>query len=169
MFAFPANSAVRAATLALVLIAPAATALAQQPSAAAIAVAKEVVIVKGAGALFDPLVAGVIEKAKGMFLQTNPMLANPLNEVAAKLKAEYAARSADIINDVAKLYAMRFSEKELKEVLAFYKSPLGRKMIEEEPKILDQGMRDARAWADRFSEEVIKKMRAEMRKRGHEI
>ena len=142
---------------------------AQQPSPTAIATAKEVITAKGAAALYSPLVSGVIERTKSVFLQTNPTLGKDLNEVAAKLHAEYATRSAEIVNDVAKLYASRFTEQELKDILAFYKSPLGRKLIVEEPAILDQSMKNARAWAENLSQEVIAKMRAEMKKRGHDI
>jgi uncharacterized protein len=142
---------------------------AQQPSPGALAAAKELVAVKGASAVYEPLVPGVIEQAKGVFLQANPMLSKDLNEVAAKLRAEYAPRSAEVVNDVAKIYATRFTEQELKDTLAFYKSPLGRKLLVEEPAILDQSMRNAQNWANRLSEEVIIKMRAEMKKRGHEI
>ena len=73
------------------------------------------------------------------------------------------------MNEVAKLYAMRFTEQELKDALAFYKSPLGRKLLAEEPNLLDQSMKNAQTWADKLSEEVIAKMRTEMKKRGHEI
>jgi len=141
----------------------------QQPSASAIAAAKEVITAKGAATLYSPLVSGVIEKTKSVFLQINPMLGKDLNEVAAKLHAEYASRSAEIVNDVAKLYASRFTEQELKDILAFYKSPLGRKLIVEEPAILDQSMKNAQVWAENFSQEVIAKMRTEMKKRGHDI
>jgi hypothetical protein len=141
----------------------------QQPSASAIATAKEVITAKGAAALYGPLVSGVIERTKSVFLQTNPMLSKDLNEVAAKLHNEYGGRSAEIINEVAKLYASRFTEQELKDTLAFYKSPLGRKLIVEEPAILDQSMKNAQTWAENLSQEVIAKMRAEMKKRGHDI
>ena len=142
---------------------------AQQPSPTAIATAKELITVKGATALWDPLVPGVIEQAKSVFIQANPTLIKELNEVAVKLRAEYAPRSAEVVNDVAKLYASRFTEQELKDTLAFYKSPLGRKLLVEEPSILDQSMRSAQDWADRLSQEVIGKIRAEMKRRGHEI
>jgi hypothetical protein len=142
---------------------------AQQPSANAVAAAKELITVKGAAAIYDPLVPGVVEQARRALLQANPTLGKDLNEVALKLRAEYAPRRTEILDDVAKLYASRFTEQELKDALAFYKSPLGRKMLVEEPKILDQGMRDAEAWADRLSHEIIGKMRAEMKKRGHDI
>jgi uncharacterized protein len=158
-----------ASLLGLALATSIGTAVAQQPSAAAMATAKELITVKGADALWQPLVPGVIEQAKSVFLQTNPMLGKDLNEVAAKLRAEYAPRSAEVSNEIAKLYAARFSEQELKDALAFYKSPLGRKMLTEEPAILDQSMRNAQSWANRLSEEVIGKMRAEMKKRGHDI
>lgn len=141
----------------------------QHPSPAAIATAKELVTIKGAVALYDPVVPGVIEQAKSVFLRANPTLSKDLNEVALKLRAEYATRSAEIVDDVAKLYAARFSEQELKDALAFYKSPLGRKLLVEEPNILEQSMKNTQSWADRLSQEVIGKMRAEMKKRGHDI
>ena len=154
---------------ALVLAASVGSANAQEPSATALATAKELITVKGAAAIFDPLVPGVIEQTKSVFLRTNPMLGKDLNEVAAKLRADYASRGVEVINDTAKLYATRFTEQELKDALAFYKSPLGGKLLAEEPKILDEGMKNAQAWANKLSEEVIGKIRAEMKKRGHDI
>ena len=65
-----------------------------------------------------------------MFLQTNPKLGKDLNEVAAKLRAEMSApRRPSCSTRRAKLYAAHFTEQELKDMLAFYKSPLGKKMI----------------------------------------
>jgi hypothetical protein len=97
------------------------------------------------------------------------MLSQPMNEVAASLRAEYAARGEELVNEAARLYASRFSEQELRDVLAFYKTPLGRKIVTEEPAILEQSLQNAQSWADRLSEEIIGKFRAEMRKKGHEI
>ena len=158
----------RVAVLVLGLLACGA-ADAQQPSATALATARELITVKGAAAIYEPIVPGVIEQARRVLLQTNPMLGKPLSDVAAKLRADYAGRGAELLNDAAKLYASRFTEQELKEALAFYKTPLGRKMVSEEPKILDQSLKDAKVWADRLSEEVIGMFRVEMKKKGHEI
>ena len=68
-----------------------------------------------------------------------------------------------------RIYAGHFTEAELKAILAFYQSPLGQKMIVEEPKALDESMANAGEWGDNLSEEVIAKMRAEMKKRGHDL
>ena len=142
---------------------------AQQPSASAMATATELATLKGAKAIFEPMMVGMVEKAKGMFLQTNPMLGKDLNEVAAKLRLDYVPRSAELVAQTARLYATRFSEQELKDAVAFYKSPLGRKLLTEEPAITDESLRYASGWAEKVSEEIVGKMRAEMKKRGHDI
>jgi hypothetical protein len=92
-----------------------------------------------------------------------------LNEVAAKLRQEYADRTVELKNDAARLYAQHFTEKELKDALAFFKSPLGRKIMLEEPRILEDSMKNAQAWANKLSEEIIIRIREEMKKKGHEL
>jgi uncharacterized protein len=180
MFAYPtagngrrASALIWALPLTLLLgLAPvlsARAAPAPQPSAAALAAAKELVIVKGADKLWHPLIIGVVERSKRVLLQTNPMVGKDLNEVAAKLQSEFAPRSAELVNESAKLYAARFTEQELKDAVTFYKTPLGRKLLAEEPVLLEQSMKEAQTWADKLSEEVIRRFRAEMKKRGHEI
>jgi uncharacterized protein len=163
------GAAAFAALLGLGLVLSPGMAGAQQPSASAMANATELVTLKGVKSMYEPMVAGMVEKAKGMFLQTNPMLGKDLNEVAAKLRLDYVPRSAEAVTETARLYATRFSEQELKDAVAFYKSPLGRKLLTEEPAIADQSLRFAAGWADKLSEEIVGKMRAEMRKRGHDI
>ena len=137
-----------AGLLALVLAAI-SPAQAQQPTANALALAKEIIIVKGGNAIYEPVVPGIVDRARTLFLQVNPMLGKDLNEVAAKLQAEYTPRTAELLNDGAKLYASKFTEQELKDVLAFYKSPVGRKVITQEPVILDQSGANTEEWAEK--------------------
>jgi uncharacterized protein len=162
-----------AALLALAAIGIAKPALAQaptqSPSPAAILIAKQIVEIKGVRKLFQPLVRGVVEKVKDQFMQTDFMWAKDLNEVAAELESEYAPRVDELIDASAKIYASHFTEAELKQILAFYQTPVGRKVIEEEPKALDESVANAGNWGDHLSEEVIARMRDEMKKRGHDI
>src|SRR5262245_15011031 len=141
----------------------------QQPAPPAVALAKELIELKGSVQLWDAVVPGVIEQAKGVFLQTNPALSKELNDVAARLRTEYAPRASQLSDQVAELYAKTFTEQELKDALAFYKSPLAKKIVTEEPKILDDGFRRLRQWTNKFSEEVMSRMRAEMKKKGYDL
>jgi hypothetical protein len=160
---------VRAVLLAVACLTLPVAAAAQQPSASAVALAQEIIAVKGSGNIFDGLVPSIVEQAKSIFLQTNPMLSKDLNEVAAKLRTDFAGRHAELTSDLAKFYAARFTEQELKDILAFYKTPAGKKVIEEEPRIFEEGVINMRAWANKFSQEVIDKLRVEMKKKGHDL
>ena len=159
----------RAALLALALVAAAGMAQAQQPSAAALASARELMEIKGVKSLVEPVVVGVIEQTKGTILQTNPGLTKDLDEVSAQLRNEYQPRVAEMTNEIVQLYAQRFSEQELKEAIAFYKSAAGKKMLAEEPRILDATYARLQQWAIRFQDEVMTRVRAEMKKRGHNL
>ena len=162
-------SAVRLAALTVTLVAFGTAAHAQQPSAAAIQTAKDIVTVTGATALFNPLIPGVIEQAKNLFLQQNPGLGKDLNEIALKMRTDLAPRFEELTSEVAKLYAAHFTEAELKELLAFYKSPVGAKLITEQPKVGEDGLKFAQDWANQLSDKVIANMRDELKKRGHAL
>jgi len=163
------KNSVRAAAVAASLVAFDAAAVAQQPTPAAIETAKEIIKVTGATALFNPLIAGVVEQAKNLFLQQNPALAKDLNEISAQLRTELAPRFEEINSEVARLYALHFTEGELKELLAFYKSPVGVKLVAEQAKVAEEGLKFAQDWANKLSDQVIIRMRDELRKRGHSL
>jgi hypothetical protein len=160
--------AARPPLLAVALAAFASAAHAQhKPPAAAMATANELIKVTGATNLFAPLITGVIEQAKIPFLQQNPALTKDLNEIAIKLRKDLAPRFSELTNEVATLYATRFSEPELKTSLAFYRSPTGKKLLAQQPQIIDASMKFAQEWANKLSDQVVAKMREELKKRGH--
>lgn len=142
---------------------------AQQPSAAALASAKEFVTLTGATQIFSPLVAGVIEQSKMLFLQQNPGLAKDLNEISAKLRTDLSPRLEELNVEMARIYATRFTEAELKEILAFYGSPTGKKILIEQPQAAEQSLKFAQDWSIKLSDEVVAKMRDELKKRGHNL
>ncbi len=155
--------------IALAAAAPLRPAAAANPSPAALLIAKQIMQIKGVDAMFPSLVRGVVDKVKNQFMQTNFMWGKDLNEVAANLQKEYAPRASELSDMAAKVYAEHFTEAELKEMLAFYQSPVGRKMVVEEPKVVDQTMTQAGEWGDLLAEDVVAKMRVEMKKRGHDL
>jgi hypothetical protein len=142
---------------------------AQQPSAAAVALAREVIVAKGASGMTEPLVRGVIETVKNSFVPTNPNLTRELNDVATILHKELDGKSSEVLEQMARAYATRFTEQELKDLLVFYKTPLGQKFIREEPNAIEDGLKRAQQWADTFADTVMARMRNEMQKKGHQL
>lgn len=161
--------AVRPAAIAVALVAASPVAYAQQPSVASLLIAKQLVAVTGATALFTPLIAGVVEQAKNMYLQQNPDLAKDLNVIADNMRKNLQPRFSELTNEVAKLYATHFTEQELKDILAFYSSPAGKKLLAQQPIVIDASMKFAQDWANKLSEQVIEKMREELKKKGDNL
>jgi hypothetical protein len=155
------------AAFAAALAIASSAAYAQKPSPAALLTASEIVSSTGAASLFTPLIPGVIEQAKNLFLQQDPSLAKDLNEITAKMRNDLAPRLSELTGEVAKLYVAHFSEQELKDLLAFYKSPVGKKLIATQPVIADDSLKFAQNWANTLSDEVVAKMRDELKKKGH--
>ena len=159
----------RAVALGLALTALTVSAQAQQPSAATLASARELMEIKGVKNLVEPVVVGVVQQTTGTILQTNPGLSKDLDEVSAQLRSEYQPRIAEMTNEIVRIYAQRFTEQELKDAIVFYKSPAGKKILAEEPKILDETYARVQQWAGRLQGEVMTRVRAEMKKRGHNL
>jgi uncharacterized protein len=159
-----------AACLALALTAlPAA---AQQPkpaSPAAIAAAKEILAMKNAGAMYAQAVPNIVQQTKDQLMQTNLNYQKDLNEVAVIVAQKFAGREKEIGDGMAAVYAGDFTEQELKDLVAFYKSPLGQKLLTTEPRAIQQSMGFMNQWAQQFAETVNGEFRAEMRKRGKQI
>jgi hypothetical protein len=139
------------------------------PSAAAIAAAKELLTMKHADQMYVNAVPGVVERTKNTLMQTNINYQKDLNEVAVIVAKKFAGREAEIGDGMAKVYASQFTEQELKDLVTFYKSPLGQKLLTAEPKSIQMSMAYLNQWAQNFAETVNAEFRAEMRKRGKQI
>jgi len=139
------------------------------PSAAAIATAKEILHDKHIEELYKEAVPSLVERAKGTLVQSNLNYQKDLNELAPKVAKDLAGGEKEIGDMIAKIYASRFTEQELKDIAAWYKSPLGKKVIEQEPQIFAASRGYMDQWAQTFSQKIIDKFRAEMKARGKAI
>jgi len=141
----------------------------KEASPAAIAAAKEILSMKNAGAMYASAVPNIVQQTKDQLMQSNLNYQKDLNEVAVVIAQKLAGREKEIGEGMAKVYANEFSEQELKDLVTFYKSPLGQKLLSTEPRAIQFSMSYMNQWAQAFSEAVNGEFRAEMRKRGKEI
>jgi hypothetical protein len=120
-----------ASLLLLVLFAPAAFAQAVAPDPQRVAAAKELMEVTGVSKQLDEMIA-----VMGQGFRTGAA------DAAGRAKAEEAGKEFDahmarlmsyrqaMLDDFAALYAEKFTLEELRQVTDFYKSPAGRKAME---------------------------------------
>ena len=138
-------------------------------SPAAIAAAKEILTLKNASAMYAAAVPNIVQQTKEALLQANLNYQKDLNEVAAIVAQTLAGKEKEIGDGMAQIYASEFTEQELKDLVAFYKSALGQKLLSAEPRAIQFSMSFMNQWAQTFAETTNAQFRAEMRKRGKQI
>ena len=160
----------RAGAFALALAGLPGLAAAQaQPNAAQLQVARDIVEASGAARAFDPVIPGILQQAINVFVPQNPDLQKPLLESAQTIAPNFEKRRSEIIDIVARVYASKFTEAEMKELLVFYRSTVGKKFVAEQAAVLQESFRRTQEWSVKISEEIVSALRAEMKKRGHNI
>ena len=136
---------------------------------ACMAAAREILQMKNAGALYANAVPTIVTQTKDQLLSTNLNYQKDLNEVAVIVAQRMAGKEKEIGEGMAQIYCNEFTEKELVDLVAFYKSPLGQKLLASEPRAIQFSMSYMNQWAQNFAETVNGEFRAEMRKRGKQI
>jgi hypothetical protein len=135
----------------------------------AITAAKELLVLKNAGAVYKGAVIATLTNVKSSLMQSNINLQKDLDEVSLKLARDLSGRESEIGDGMAQIYATNFSEQELKDLVAFYKSPLGKKTLEFEPKSIEQSLNYMRNWSEDLALEINERFRDELKKRGKDL
>jgi hypothetical protein len=124
---------------------------------------------KNASAMYANAVPNLVQQTKNVLLQSNLNYQKDLNEVAEIVAKNLAGREKEIGDGMAQVYANEFTEQELKDLVTFYKSTLGQKLLASEPRAIQFSMSYMNQWAQQFAETINGQFRAEMKKRGKDI
>jgi hypothetical protein len=73
-------------------------------------------------------------------------------ELAAELKPE------ELLEKVIPIYDKQLSAAEIKDIIKFYESPTGKKLIKVTPAITSESMQLGQAWGREIGEKVVKKL-----------
>ena len=160
-----------AVALALLFVVP-ASAQQKAPSAgdpAGVAAAKELLIAMGSMKQFEVAINTMSRGMAQAFKQQAPAKGKEIDEVMGLMATKFNSRKEEVLGMVAPLYAEKFTVQELTEIGAFYKTPIGQKMIATQPEILQRSMQLGMAWGQTIGQEVEKEAREESKKRGVDL
>lgn len=138
-------------------------------SPAALAAAKELLTLKNAHAMYASAIPNIVQRTKANLLQNNLNYQKDLDEVALVIAKEFAGRESEVSEQMAKIYANDFTEQELKDLVTFYKTPLGQKLLTMEPHAIASSMGFMNQWAQQTAEKVADQFRDQMKKRNKPI
>jgi hypothetical protein len=126
--------------------------------------------------LFD--IAGVKPMLVQMLDQMAPSLTQLIQQANPGKESEVAEvmnrfvvpkmkeRLPEVISEGAKVYARHFTADEIAKLIEFYNSPLGGKLVREQPLIAQEMTGISTAWAQAVAVQAVREYADEFRKRG---
>ncbi len=130
--------------------------------------AREVVELTGVSQNIDNIFRE-FEGAANQMIVTRPEAAKDTAEIIASLKPEAQKRGEEMINTAAEIFAAKMPEADLKEVAAFFKSPVGERYNRLRPQAMEDLYKLLQPWAVQTSNYLFDRFSQEMRKRGHQL
>jgi hypothetical protein len=141
----------------------------QAPSAAQLKLAQQVVEMQGSQRSFEGAVPTIFTQIYNQYVSQNPDLDKDISATLRALLPEFDKRKEEITGILARIYAEKFTEAELKDIVAFYESPTGKKFVGSTADIGKQTMGKLQEWSGKVNQDAVDRLKAEMKKKGHNI
>ena len=150
----------------LVIVRPA---LAQAPSPDVRAAAKELVETMRMADQFKVIVPMMLQQFKSSIVQGRADVERDYDALAPRMLPLFDARMEEIIAGIAAVYATHFTADELRQMAAFYRTPVGQKLLQVLPKVTQDVMTVGGKIGEQVGAEANRRMIEELRKKGHKI
>jgi len=161
--------AARAGAIVVALFGFAAVAQAQAPSPAQLKLAQQVVEMQGSQRSFDGAIPSIFTQIYQQYVSQNPDLDKDISTILRAMLPEFDKRKDEIAGILARVYAEKFTEAELKDILTFYESPAGKKFVAATADIGKDTMGRLQEWSGKLNQDIVNRLKAEMKKKGHNI
>jgi uncharacterized protein len=112
---------------------------------------RKLMVLTGAGELG-------VQTAHQMLQALRPMVPEAPESFWQELAARI--RPDDLVDMVVPIYAKHLDAKDVKDLIAFFESPAGRKLTKAQPAILQESMAAGQVWGRRIAEDIVRQAQA---------
>ena len=158
----------RVACVAVSLLVPGLS-FAQAPSAEGLAAAQELMTASKAADSVKAILPTLVKTLKPAIVQSRPQVERDYDAIAALLLDSFSARANEMMEKIAVVYASNFTVAEMKEFIAFYRTPSGQKLVAKQPLIMQQSMAIGQQFGGAIGRDLQTRIIEELRKKGHNI
>jgi len=130
------------------------------------------VLLKETGALanMDRMVEIVVPTIISNFRKINPKIPEATwNELILLAEDEMKKSAPELKEPLITIYDSNFTTEEIKQLVAFYSSPVGHKIATQMPQILQQTVAMGQAWGERVVARVEERIRAAAKQKGYNL
>lgn len=134
-----------------------------------LSVAQEYVEMTDRGNVYETTLVELGVSVMRLLVQQNPDLIDPLPQAVQKVVDEYVANKDQVFSLFARIYANRFTQEEMQEIVDFYNTDTGQKLLASNAGINREMQRVLGVWESNARSEFLSRVRAELRAAGHNV
>lgn len=159
----------RAVLLGMALFALAAAPVAAQDTELApehLALARKYIDLTDKSGLYELTLVQTAAQTMQILVRQNPEITKPVDDAITKTLDFYRGKKGDLMDQFARVYALAFNEDELKQIVAFYESPVGTKLAEANAQLNESLQSVMKVFEANLRTEFFAKVRAELKAAG---
>ena len=145
------------------------TAPAQTPSPEALAVARSLISTMKLTDQYKALLPVILMSIKPAVVQGRPEIERDYDAMAAQIADAYAPYYSSMVDSAASLYASNFTVDELREIDAFYRLPVGQKLLQKSLAMTQQSMQIGQDASRKAAEDLRIRLTDLLRQKGHKM
>jgi hypothetical protein len=142
---------------------------AQTPSPEAMTAARGLVTTMKLPDPYKAQLEGLLLGLKPVLTQDRPEIERDFDTLLPTVTEASTPYFAAVVDDIATVYAGNFTVGELREMEAFYRKPVGRKLLEKLPALVQQSNRAGQDATQKAADDLRARLTEALRQKGHKL
>lgn len=131
-----------------------------------LALARKYVDLTDQAKIFETVVLRAGVQTMQVIVQQNPEISEQTSDAVGRTIASYVERKSELMDQFARVYAIRFDMDELRQILTFYDSEVGKKLTENNPAINKDLSIVMSVFQKNLQTEFFAKVKADLQEKG---
>lgn len=141
----------------------------QAPAPDAMAAARSLVTTMKLADQYKALLPAILLGLKPALTQDRPEIERDYDAMMPMIADAFTPYYASMVDGIATVYANNFTAAELREIEAFYRQPIGQKMLAKTPSITQQALSVSQEISHRAAEDLRQRLTEALRQKGHKL
>jgi hypothetical protein len=134
-----------------------------------IAAARELIATMRATDQLKLMLPAIVQAIKPAIVQGRPQVEHDLDIVLPVIVDGMNARLGEFVDQMAAVYGRNFTVDEMRQMTAFYRSPVGQKVLDKMPTVMQESVSLGQAFGKIVGSEMQNQMIEALRNKGYEV
>ncbi len=118
---------------------------------------------------YKAILPGILLSLKPALVQDRPEIERDYDAMMPMITEAFTPYYAAMVDDIAAVYARNFTPGELREMEAFYRQPVGQKLLEKAQAVTQQTMQVGQDASRKAAEDLRARLTEALRQKGHKL